>query len=150
MVERAVSAGLPFGWFTADEVYGDNGKLREWLEKNQVAYVVAVSCDHRVPAGAGRTIRADRLAAKIPARGWHRMSCGPGSKGERLYDWALAAAGPGHHLLIRRSIGCGELACYLCWSPRRVTLGEQVRVTGARWAVEECFQAGKNDAALDH
>ena len=52
MIERAVRAGLPFGWFTADEVYGGNGKLREWLEENKVAYVVAVACDHRVPAGA--------------------------------------------------------------------------------------------------
>ena len=25
--------GLPFAWFTADEAYGDNGKLREWLEE---------------------------------------------------------------------------------------------------------------------
>ncbi len=118
MIERAVRAGLPFSWFTADEAYGDNGKLRDWLEENKVAYVVAVACDHQVPAGAGRTIRADALAAKIPPRGWQRMSCGPGSKGERLYDWALSGAGGGRQLLIRRSISSGELACYLCWSPR--------------------------------
>jgi hypothetical protein len=117
MIERAIAAGLPFGWFTADEAYGDNGPLRDWLEEQQVAYAVAVSCDHRVPAGAGQTIRADRLAAKVPARGWHRMSCGPGSKGERLYDWALAAAGQCRHLLIRRSLTSGELACYWCWCP---------------------------------
>ena len=85
--------GLPFAWFTADEAYGDNGPLRDWLEENTIAYVVAVACDHRVPAGAGRMIRADQLAAKVPARGWQRLSCGPGSKGERLYDWALADAG---------------------------------------------------------
>jgi SRSO17 transposase len=58
MVERALASGLPFGWFTADEAYGDNGPLRDWLEENKVAHVVAVSCDHRVPAGAGRAIRA--------------------------------------------------------------------------------------------
>jgi hypothetical protein len=60
--------------------------------------VVAVACDTRVPAGAGRTIRADRLAATVPARGWHRMSGGPR---ERLYDWAIAGAGAGRRLLIR-------------------------------------------------
>ena len=78
------------------------------------------------------------------------MSCGPGSKGERLYDWALAPAGQGRHLLIRRSITSGELAFYLCWCPGAVTLAELVRVAGARWAVEETFQAAKNEAALDH
>lgn len=150
MVARAVAAGMPFAWFTADEAYGDNGPLREWLEDAKVAYVVAVSCDHRVPAGAGRTIRADTLAAAIGSGGWARMSAGPGSKGERIYDWALAGAGPERLLLIRRSVTTGELAFYLCWSPRHTTLAELIRVAGARWAVEECFQAAKNETALDH
>jgi SRSO17 transposase len=110
MIGRAIASGLSFGWFTADEAYGDDGKLRAWLEESQIAYVVAVARDHHVPAGAGRTIRADRLAARVPARGWQRLSCGPGSKGERLYDWALADAGPGRYLLIRRSLTSGELA----------------------------------------
>jgi len=150
MIKRALAAGLPFAWFTADEAYGDNGPLREWLEDAGIAYVVAVSCDHRVPAGAGKVIRADKLAAKIPAHGWQRVSCGPGSKGDRLYDWALAAAGPAHNLLIRRSVASGELAFYRCWAPKGATLAELVKVAGARWAVEECFRAAKNEAALDH
>ena len=150
MIGRMIALGLPFAWFTADEAYGDNGKLREWLEEQQVSYVVAVSCDHLVPAGAGKTIRADHLAARVPGRGWQRLSCGPGSKGERLYDWAISPAGAGRQLLIRRSITSGELAYYLCWSPRTATLAELVRVAGARWAVEECFQAAKNETALDH
>ena len=150
MVGRAVALGLPFAWFTADEAYGDNGKLREWLEETGISYVVAVACDTRVPARAGRMIRADRLAAKVPGQGWQRLSCGPGSKGERLYDWAVSPAGPGRSLLIRRSPASGELAFYLCWSARAATLSELVRVAGARWAVEECFQAAKNETALDH
>ena len=150
MTERMVGLGLPFAWFTADEAYGDNGKLREWLEKESISYVVAVARDTLVPAGADRTIRADQLAAKVPGRGWQRLSCGPGSKGERLYDWAIAPAGGGRHLLVRRSPGSGELAFYLCWSPRSATLSELVRVAGARWAVEESFQAAKNETALDH
>jgi SRSO17 transposase len=150
MVQRAIKAGLPFGWFTADEAYGDNGKLREWLEENKVAYVVAVACDHRVPAGAGRVMRADELAARVPPRGWQRLSCGPGSKGERRYDWAIAPAGKDRQLLVRRSLSGGERAYYLCWSPRHAALAELVTVAGARWAVEESFQAAKNEAALDH
>jgi SRSO17 transposase len=150
MIGRAIGAGLPFSWFTADEAYGGDGKLRAWLEQREVAYVLAVACSYRVPAGAGRPVRADALAAKVPAGGWQRMSCGPGSKGERLYDWALCAAGGSRVLLIRRPPGGGELAFYLCWSPRAVTLAELVKTAGARWAVEESFQAAKNEAALDH
>lgn len=28
MIERALVAGVPFGWFTGDETYGQFGKLR--------------------------------------------------------------------------------------------------------------------------
>jgi DDE superfamily endonuclease len=145
MAERVIKAGLPFAWFAADEAYGDNGKLRDWLQEAGISYIVAVACDTKVPAGGERMIRADQLAAKVPARGWQRHSCGPGSKGERLYDWALADADDRQHLLIRRSLTSGELACYLCWSPRAVSLASLARVTGTRWAVEECFQAAKNE-----
>lgn len=150
MIKRAVVAGIPFAWFTADEAYGDNGPLRKWLEEAGIAYVVAVSCDHHVPIGAGRKTRADRLAANVLAAGWQRVSCGPGSKGERVYDWALADAGPAHYLLIRRSISSGQMAFYLCWAPSGATLAELVKVAGSRWAVEECFAAAKNETALDH
>lgn len=44
----------------------------------------------------------------------------------------------------------GELAYYRCWSPVGVTLADLVRVAGARWAVEESFQAAKNETTLDH
>ena len=52
--------------------------------------------------------RPDVLAA-APALAWKRRSCGVGTKGPRLYDWAVAslpsaADGYGHWLLIRRSI----------------------------------------------
>jgi len=80
MIERVRELGLPFAWLTADEAYGDNGKLREWLEETGISYVVAVARDTPVPAGAGKAIRADQFAAKVPGQGWQRMSCGPGSK----------------------------------------------------------------------
>ena len=33
--------------------------------------------------------RADVWASTIPDDAWHRLSCGDGAKGPRLYDWAL-------------------------------------------------------------
>ena len=83
MIERAIAAEVPFGWFAADEAYGDNGTLRAWLEDTQVRHVMAVSRDHRMPAGAGRTLRADQLAARLPGRAWQRLSAGKGAKGQR-------------------------------------------------------------------
>jgi len=155
MIERAVRAGVPFSWVAGDEVYGGNPKLRSWLEEQEIAYVMAVACNDVIPTAAGG-IRADELAALVPKRGWQRLSCADGSKGPRLYDWALVGAGsPRHCLLVRRSLAPGEkgeleLACYRCWSPRPVTLPELVAVAGARWGVEDCFGEAKNEAGLDH
>ena len=50
----------------------------------------------------------------------------------------------------RRSLPTSELAFYLCHTPDPVPLCRLVKVAGARWAVEECFQAAKNEAGLDH
>jgi len=88
MLERAVTAGVPFAWFTADEAYGQNPGLRDWLEENRIRYVMAVPVSEPCATAAGK-IRADALAARVPAGGWQVLSCGDGSKGPRLYDRAL-------------------------------------------------------------
>jgi len=155
MIGRAVTAGVPFSWVAGDEVYGGNPGLRSWLEGESIAYVMAVACSEMVTTAAGR-FRADELAALAPASGWQRLSCADGSKGPRLYDWALiGTAASSRQLLVRRSLAPGEkgeleLAFFLCWSPRPVTLAELAAVAGARWAVEDCFAEAKNETGLDH
>jgi SRSO17 transposase len=155
MIERAVKAQVPFAWVAGDEVYGGNPGLRSWLEEQGIGYVMAVACSEPVTVPAGR-FRADALAALVPAAGWQRLSCADGSKGPRLYDWALiGTAVCGHQLLVRRSLAPGEkggleLAFFRCWSPRPAALAELVAVAGARWAVEDCFAEAKNETGLDH
>jgi SRSO17 transposase len=152
MTERAVTARVPFAWTAGDEVYGDNGPLRGWLEDSQIRYVLAVACDHRVPAGAGQ-LRADKIAAGLPRRSWQRLSAGPGAKGHRYHDWAwisISGSRPGHRwLLLRRTPRTGELAFYRCYAPHPVPLGALVKTAGRRWTVEENFQAGKGLTGLD-
>ena len=96
MIGRAVTAGVPFSWVAGDEVYGGNPGLRSWLEEEGIAYVMAVACSEMITTAAGR-FRADKLAALVPATGWQRLSCADGSKGPRLYDWALiGTVSPAH------------------------------------------------------
>lgn len=46
MIERALDAGIPFGWVTADEAYGQVSRLRMWFESRGVAHVLAPVCAH--------------------------------------------------------------------------------------------------------
>ena len=155
MLTRALDAGVPARWATADEFYGGDRGLRRDLQTRGVGYVLAVAKSHRVILPIG-VLRADQAVARLHRRCWNRLSAGKGSKGDRDYDWALLRITPpadeaaGHHwLLVRRRISDGELAYYRCWSPKRVTLATLVRVAGIRWSVEECFQAGKGEVGLD-
>jgi SRSO17 transposase len=159
MLERAVAARVPARWVTGDEVYGGDARLRAFLEEHDLAYVLAVKATQPLWAHGEQgpaEVPARQLVAGLPARAWRRLSAGDGAKGPRVYDWARVALtrpgwpGRGFWLLTRRRLSDGELAFYACFGPARTTLAELVRVAGIRWAVEESFQAAKDQVGLDH
>ena len=159
MLERAVDAGVPARWVTADEVYGGDARLRAFLEQRGLAHVLAVKATQPLWAHGEQgpaEVPARELVARLPARAWRRLSAGDGAKGPRVYDWARVGLvrpgwpGRGFWLLARRRLGDGELAFYACFGPAGTSLAELVRVAGSRWAVEECFQAAKDQVGLDH
>ena len=155
MIERAVEAGVSFAWFTADEAFGQNPGLRQWLQEQDIAYVMATRKDDEIPAGLHTTTPVKDMIAKIRSGAWRRMSCGDGAHGPRVYEWASMPirAGFGDErrgwVLARRSISTGEIAFYRCYGRRGTRLRELVRVAGARWAIEESFQTAKNEVGLD-
>jgi SRSO17 transposase len=153
MLSGAASAGVPFAWAAADEVYGRSSKLREACEKAQKGYVLAVPVNFTVTLPSGRRTTAAAVARLIPATAWETRSCGHGCKGHRDYAWAWAAtASPRHWVLVRRSLTDPfDLAFYYCHAPegRPVSLPVLIRVAGKRWPVEECLQQGKGQAGLD-
>jgi SRSO17 transposase len=164
MLERAHRAGVLSGWVTADEAYGQNPTFRAWLAAHQVPFVLATRNDDVLVSPDGHRRQAKVLAtiAGTANNGWERRSIGPGAHGERDYDWTAVALdttglpqGWGHWLLVRRQTHPGEgtryrdVAFYRCAGPAATPLPELIRVAGARWAIEECFQAAKNEAGLD-
>jgi SRSO17 transposase len=155
MLRRAWDAGLEARWVTADEVYGGDSKFRQLLEKQGMGYVVAVSCQQRLCLH-GSYDRVDRHAQKMPPRKWKKLSCGAGAKGERLYEWAFVPFGvPTEHarrkgFLVRRSLkNPDERAYYLTHATKGTRVAQLVRVAGARWAIEECFEQAKQETGLD-
>lgn len=125
MLDRALDAGVPAGWATADEFYGGDRGLRRDLQGRHLGYVLAVAKSHRVNIGGPQGVaRADTIAAGLAKPAWNRRSAGNGAKGRREYDWAWVTLIPPadeaigfHWLLIRRRITDGELAFYRCHAP---------------------------------
>jgi SRSO17 transposase len=155
MIDRAVAAGVPAKWVTADAVYGSDYHFRTTAEGHGLGYVVGVRSDFAVWAGL-RQVRVGTLLAGVPTDAWHRLSCGDGAKGPRVYDWALSRTNspePDEYarwVLIRRSVSDpSEVAYFACGGPPATTLNELVRVAGARWAVEDLFELAKGDCGLD-
>ena len=107
MIARAVAAGVPFAWFTADEAYGQAKWLQAWLEDQDIWYVMAIRCSDTLtmPEGERRADDADRrgtgpgLAADLgrgrgarPAR--VRLGADPGPARVEARPRALAAGPP--------------------------------------------------------
>src|SRR3954467_2625812 len=160
MIERALTAGVPVSWVLGDEVYGNDRRLRLWLEQHERPHVLAVKATEplwALVAGQGAIqVPARDLATAEPLEGWRRLSAGAGSKGERLYDWArfrlcrLQQAPWDHWLLVRRTIAKpNEMAYYVVFGPAATSLEALARIAGRRWPVEECFEAAKQEVGLD-
>jgi SRSO17 transposase len=158
MLARALDAGVPAGWVTGDEVYGQHFRLRRALEDRDMPYVLAVPVNQYVIAtleACPVDCRVDALSAAVPEQAWTRLSAGAGAKGPRIYDWVRLPIRPlaepdRYWLLVRRRLTDGELAHYLCFCPPETSLADLVAVAGQRWAIEESFQTGKGEVGLDH
>jgi SRSO17 transposase len=155
MIARAVEARVPFLWVTGDAVYGNDRRLRVWLEEQDIFHVLAVGIHQHVWVGF-RQLRVKTIIEAIPENAWHLLSCGAGSKGERVYQWAIAPLTSimledrQRWLLVRRKVGePTEMAFYVVFASTATTLEEMVKVAGSRWAIEESFETAKGEVGLD-
>jgi SRSO17 transposase len=156
MLERVFEAGVPAAWVTGDSVYGDDRRLRMWLEAHERAYVLAVSGKEYVWLG-WRQRQVKTILAALPADDWTRHSAGAGTKGPRWYDWCwVPLAAPmlpawRRWLLVRRSVSePTELTAFVVFAPQATTLAEVVQTAGTRWTIESSFEAAKSEVGLDH
>jgi SRSO17 transposase len=154
MIARALTAGVPCSWVTGDSVYGSAWHMRAWLEERRLSYVLGVTAQYRIFTGAEREWAA-AVVGRLPVHAWSRVSCGAGSKGERVYDWAQLQlreiAGQRHRwLLARRSHSQPtEIAYYVASGPHDSSLEQLAQVAGMRWAIEESFETAKGEVGLD-
>jgi len=163
MLKRAFDAGVRAGWVTGDTIYGSDRRLRMFLEERNQPFVLAVKSDESLwtlEERGPRQLRAEKVAKGVKLEDWRSLSAGAGSKGERLYEWALLPLFRlqlseeerywGHWLLVRRNVeDPEEVAYYIVFAPKETTtLEELVRVAGTRWRVESCFEQAKDGFGL--
>jgi len=166
MIARALAAKVPFSFVATDTVYG-TGDIETMLRKAGKGYVLGVAANHAFNSwGKKQFVRgtAAKIAQSLPKSAWRRLSSGEGTKGPRLHDWAyleLADLDAGEYnsmlkgkwtrgMLVRRNIGDGDLAFFSTWCPKGTSMEKLVSVEGHRWAIEDSFEAAKNELGLDH
>jgi SRSO17 transposase len=110
MVGRALDSGLPVSWVAADEPGSGYGRLRAWLDKHGVCYVVAAAWYDPVRTAQRQPARVRDLGRAVPDPAWQPYRSGSGTT---RYEWArVPLAGPvpeapgiEHVLLVRRDPG---------------------------------------------
>ena len=156
LLARAFAASVPAAWVTGDRVYGDDRRLRLWLEAQPQPDVLAVSGQEYVWLGWQQR-QVKRLLATLPEDGWTRLSAGDGAKGPRWYDWHWRSLTPPlepgwcRWWLVRRRVSDPtDLTAYVVFAPQVTTLPEVVGVAGSRWTIESGVEAAKGEVGLDH
>lgn len=116
----------------------------------------------RLQPGSPPKIRADTLAAQLPATAWQRYRILEGSKGPLVAAVAAVRAlavrarrpAPEVWVLLRRKVtghpDVPVLKHYLSNAPADTALDTLVWVSGMRWPIESCFAEGKGEVGLDH
>lgn len=159
MVRRAQQAGLPIRWVVADTVYGHSTDLRLWLEQQDYAYALAVpSIEVVCVQTRDGPLLADVASIQQQAlrpQDWQLLSQSLGTKGERLFAWAIlpvvhqGRVDDRHFLVLRRCLDdASQVTSYLVFAPPATPLPLIVQAIGARWHIEEDLQATK-DLGLD-
>lgn len=157
MLHSAFASGVRPAWVVADEVYGSDGKFWWWLEQEyQQPYLLTVGSQHSVVIGY-QEYCAKALAQSLQPEHWRRLSCGYGTKGERIYDWAAVEVNCNHErgtkqwLLFRRNLEnlmilTDNVLSGVCSCP------DNARNNGIdcwrRWRIEECFTVAKDQLGL--
>lgn len=157
LLRRSFQAGIHPQWVLADEVYGNDGEFRRFLEQRHQPYVLAVASKHRLFLGE-QMVKAGTLAEKIAVGRWQRIRVGQEGT-RRAYEFAALPVGVAHPqrggglsrwLLIRRHLDTHECAYYLCLAPGGTTTEQLAKASAGRWQIESCFECAKGETGLDH
>jgi hypothetical protein len=151
-------------WITFDCSFGNNEAFLERLPKD-FFYLGEIACTQKVwpKACAGQPQLEQEgctVELLLKVRGllnWQTHRIAEGEKGPlvaafariRVYVSPERTPESERWLLLRNDANC-EIKYALSNAPQETPMRELVRVSGARWPIERCFQEDKSDLGLDH
>jgi hypothetical protein len=160
---QALLATQQFGgrWITCDCSFGNNEAFLEQLP-NDCYYLGEIACTRKVwPKACAAQRRLEQAGCTVEhwlqikgQLNWQTHRIAEGEKGPlvaafarlRVYLRPDRTPESERWLVLRNDANC-KLTYALSNAPQETPMGELVRVSGARWPIERCFQENKlNDA----
>ena len=151
-------------WIACDCSFGNNEPFLQQLPMG-FNYLAEIACTRKVwpkACSARQQLEQDgctveQLLKIKPLWNWQTHKISEGEKGPlvaafarlRVYVSAERTAQSERWLLLRND-ACGKIKYSLSNAPQETSMGELVRVSGARWPIERCFEEDKSELGLDH
>ena len=152
------------GWITCDCSFGNNETFLEQLPK-ECSYLGEIACTRKVwpKACAARPqweqdgCAVEQLLKIKGLLNWQTHKIAEGEKGPlvaafarlRVYLSPDRTAQSERWLLLRNEANC-KIKYALSNAAPATPMRELVRVSGARWPIERCFEEDKSELGLDH
>ena len=159
-------ASQQFGghWITCDCSFGNNESFLEQLPKD-FYYLAEIACTRKVwpkacaarPSWEQEGCSVEQLLTVKPLWHWQTHKIAEGEKGPlvaafarlRVYLSPERTPESERWLLVRNDANC-QIKYALSNAPQPTPMRELVRVSGARWPIERCFEENKSELGLDH
>jgi SRSO17 transposase len=164
LAELAQQKLFPGQWVTCDASFGNNEEFLAQLPK-ECFYLAEIACTRKVwvqqapehPEWETEGCTVEQLVQPKGLLQWSSRKIAEGEKGPLVASFARLRVylsrertPESQRTLLLRNDPCGKIKYALSNAPERLSLGELIRVSGARWPIERCFQEDKSELGLDH
>ena len=151
-------------WITCDCSFGNNEPFLAQLPKD-FYYLADIACTRKVwpkACTARRSLETEggtveELLQVKSLWNWQTHKIAEGAKGPLVAAFARIRVylspertPESERWLLLRNDANGQIKYALSNAPQQTSMRELVRVSGARWPIERCFQENKSELGLDH
>ena len=155
---------FPGQWVTCDASFGNNNEFLEGLPK-ELYYLADISATRKVwlkhspehPELESQGCTVEQLVETKGLLQWRSRKIAEGEKGPIVAAFARVRVyvdekrtPESERTLWMRNDPSGKIKYALSNAPESTGFDEMVRVSGARWPIERCFEENKSELGMDH